>query len=159
MEPTVDKNTEDNIRSIYKTLLESWNRNDAEGFSRLFTESANVIGFDGSQMNTPKQISDELSKIFRDHKVSSYVGIVKEVRKLSQNIYLLRSIAGMLPPGKSEIKQDVNAIQTLIVATSDTGLKIELYQNTPAAFHGRPELSKQVTEELQEVADRHLTTF
>jgi len=28
--------------------------------------------------------------------------------------------------------------------------------HTPAAFHGRPELSRQLTEELQQVYDKHL---
>ena len=156
MKTTIDRTVEDGVRTIYKTLLECWNRNDAFGFSNLFTDSANVIGFDGSQMNGRQQIAAELTKIFRDHKVSTYVGIVKEVRKVNQDIYLLRSVAGMLPPGKSEIKPDVNAIQTLIIVKADGDSKIELYQNTPAAFHGRPELSKQLTEDLQKVADKNL---
>jgi len=32
-------------------------------------------------------------------------------------------------------------------------LAIKLYQNTPASFDGRPELSKKLTKELQEVFD------
>jgi uncharacterized protein (TIGR02246 family) len=157
MEAAVEKDIESTIRTIYKTLLENWNENDASGFADLFTESANVIGFDGSQMNGRAQIREELAKIFHNHKVSTYVGIVKEIRKIADNLYLLRSVAGMLPPGKTEIKPDVNAIQTLIIANTPNKFKIELYQNTPAAFHGRPELSKNLTDELQRAADRHLT--
>ncbi|HEX2548611.1 MAG TPA: SgcJ/EcaC family oxidoreductase, partial [Gammaproteobacteria bacterium] len=107
--------------------------------------------------NGRAQIREELAKIFHNHKVSTYVGIVKEIRKIADNLYLLRSVAGMLPPGKTEIKPDVNAIQTLIIANTPNKFKIELYQNTPAAFHGRPELSKNLTDELQRAADRHLT--
>jgi uncharacterized protein (TIGR02246 family) len=157
METATNKNIGDNIRSVYKALLENWNRNDAAGFSNLFTESASVVGFDGSEMNGKTQIQEELTKIFHDHKVSTYVGIIKEIRPLAEHIYLLRSVAGMLPPGKTEIKPGVNAIQTLIIIEIDGNLRIELYQNTPAAFHGRPELSQQLTAELQQVADRHLT--
>jgi hypothetical protein len=29
-------------------------------------------------------------------------------------------------------------------------LKIQLFQNTPAQFHGRPEIVEQMTEELRE---------
>lgn len=155
----IDKNTVNNIRTVYKTLLESWNSNDATAFANLFTESANVIGFDGSQMNGRKQIRDELTRIFQDHQVATYVGIIKEIRNLNENIYLLRAVVGMLPPGKDEIKPDVNAIQTLIVVRTGNDFKIEAYQNTAAAFHGRPELSKQLTEELQQVADKHVTTL
>ena len=159
METTFNKHDEQNIRSIYNSLLENWNSNNTEDFSNLFTESANVIGFDGSQMNGRKQIADSLTKIFHDHKVSSYVGIVKEIRRLGENIYLLRSVAGMLPPGKSQIKPDVNAIQTLLFIKTGDQFKIEFYQNTPAAFHDSPELSKKLTEELQQVADKHLTSL
>ena len=159
MQTAVDKNVEDNIRSIYKALLESWNKNDSIRFADLFSESANIIGFDGSQMNGKTQIREELQKIFHDHQVSSYVGIIKEIRILAENIYLIRAVAGMIPPGTSQIKPDVNAIQTLIIVNAHDQLRIELYQNTPAAFHGRPELSKKLTEELQQVADKNLTTF
>jgi uncharacterized protein (TIGR02246 family) len=159
METTIDKNVQDSVRSVYQRLLESWNRNDAAAFSGLFTETANVVGFDGSQMNGKKQIIEELEKIFRDHRVSTYVGIVREIRKIGENTYVLRSVAGMVPRGKSEIKPDVNAIQTLIVVKVEGIFKIELYQNTPAAFHGRPETSKQLTEELQKVADKNLITL
>ena len=31
------------------------------------------------------------------------------------------------------------------------GWRIALYQNTPAQFHGRPELSRALTEELRQL--------
>jgi hypothetical protein len=56
----------------------------------------------------------------------------------------------MVPPGQHDISPAVNAVQTL-VATRDHGAwRIALFRNTPAAFHGRPELSEQLTEELRE---------
>ena len=60
----------------------------------------------------------------------------------------------MVPSGQSEINPAVNAIQTLIGQKEQEEFLIALFQNTPAAFHGRPELSRQLTEELQEAYDK-----
>ncbi|HZE84322.1 MAG TPA: SgcJ/EcaC family oxidoreductase [Puia sp.] len=145
------------IRSLYQRLLESWNKNDAKGFADLFAVDGNSVGFDGSQMNGRQEINDQLAQIFTNHKVSSYIGIVREVRPLSPAVFLLRAVAGMIPPGQTEIKPDVNAIQTLIAQKKDEGkgenFLIAVFHNTPAAFHGRPELSAQLTEELQQAAN------
>jgi uncharacterized protein (TIGR02246 family) len=143
------KNIENQIRKLYSNLLENWNKNDASAFAKLFTKDGSTVGFDGSQMNGPIQIEKELTLIFSEHKVSTYVSIVREVRKLSDSVYLLRGSAGMVPPGKNEINPKVNAIQTLIMQKEGDQFRIALFQNTPATFHGRPELSSQLTEELQ----------
>ena len=144
---------EDQIRNLYQSLLDSWNKNDASAFGSLFAEHGSAVGFDGSQMNGKAQIEKELAQIFSNHKVSSYVSIIREVRQLSDSVYLLRAVAGMVPPGKNEINSKVNAIQTLIAQNEGDEFKIALFQNTPAAFHGRPELSLQLTQELQAAFD------
>ena len=141
------------IKTLYQNLLESWNNNNPEEFSQLFTTDGNSIGFDGSQMNGQKQIRDELDKIFQNHKVSSYVGIIREIRTLSSTVFVLRAIAGMIPPGRDVIKPDVNAIQTLIAKRQGDEFRITLFQNTPAAFHGRPEAVSEMTNELQKAYD------
>jgi hypothetical protein len=55
----------------------------------------------------------------------------------------------MVPPGASDIKPEVNSIQTMIATRNEGGWRIALFQNTPAAFHGRPELTQQLTDELR----------
>ena len=57
----------------------------------------------------------------------------------------------MVPPGKEELNPAVNAIQSLVVVGQEPDMKIALLQNTPAAFHGRPELAQQLTSELTDV--------
>jgi hypothetical protein len=74
-----------------------------------------------------------------------------EVRALAPGVMLLRSVLGMVPPGKDELKPDVNAIQSLVITKRDADMKVALLQNTPAAFHGRPELAQQLTSELSDV--------
>ena len=52
---------------------------------------------------------------------------------------------------RSDLDPAVNSIQGMIARREGTW-QIELFQNTPAAFHGRPEASAALTRELQDVA-------
>jgi uncharacterized protein (TIGR02246 family) len=144
-------NSESEIRSLYQNLLAAWNRRSAEDFTSLFTEDGNVVGFDGSMNNGRSEIESDLRRIFADHQPAAFVGKVRAVRFLAPEVAVLRAVAGMVPPGKSDIKPEVNAIQTLVTVAQDGRWSIAVFQNTPAAFHGRPELSEALTEELREV--------
>lgn len=44
-----------------------------------------------------------------------------------------------------------NAIQTLVAGLQQRVWRIEMFHNTPAAFHGRPEAVEALTRELREV--------
>jgi hypothetical protein len=49
----------------------------------------------------------------------------------------------------ADINPAVNAVQSLLAVKQDGRWRIALLQNTPAAFHGRPDLSDQLTAELR----------
>ena len=137
------------VRLLYQTLLEAWNDKDAHEMAELFSENGNVIGFDGSQMDGRKQIESVLGQIFADHPTPVYVAAVREVRFLAPGVALLRAVAGMVPRGHSDINPALNAVQSLIATREQDRWRIALFQNTPAAFHGRAELSDQLNEELR----------
>jgi len=40
-------------------------------------------------------------------------------------------------------------VQSMVAVQKGGSWKIVLFQNTPAAFHNRPELTKKLTEELR----------
>jgi uncharacterized protein (TIGR02246 family) len=141
------------IKSLYRRLLHSWNEQDAEKYASCFTDSGCVIGFDGSQMNSRNEIETEIGNIFTDHQTADFVGKIQEVKFLRDDVALLRGTAGMIPPGAIDINPDANAIQSLVAPrNSDTGQwEIALFHNTPAQFHGRPELAEALTHELQKI--------
>ncbi len=143
-------NTEQ-IENIYIQLLDYWNQRNAEGMASLFSENGNVVGFDGSQMNQQTEIKSELEKVFESHKTSKYIWKIREIRFLNDSTAILRSVVGMIPPGSDDINADVNAIQSLIVVLESESWKIELFQNTPAKFDGRPELAEKLTNELRQL--------
>jgi uncharacterized protein (TIGR02246 family) len=91
-----------------------------------------------------------LQRIFADHPTAPYVSKVKSVRFLSPEVALLRAIVGMIPPAQSDLDPNLNALQTLIASKRNGQWRIELFQNTPAQFHGRPELVQEMTEELRQ---------
>jgi len=61
----------------------------------------------------------------------------------------------MVPPGGTDIKPDVNAIQLLTAKRYNDKWLIATFQNTPAAFHGRPQLSEELTAALRNELDKH----
>jgi uncharacterized protein (TIGR02246 family) len=141
---------EKEVSLLYQELLKRWNKRRASEMTDLFTEDGNLVGFDGSQINGRSEARSVLSQIFANHQTAAYLGIVKEVRLLSPDVAILRAVAGMVPPGESDINPEVNAVQTLVAVKQQNNWIIALFQNTPAAFHGRPELSERLTEELRQ---------
>jgi len=139
------------IEELHKKLLVSWNKQDAKGMASLFTDDGNTIGFDGSQVDGRIQIEDQMQMIFSHHQTASYVWAVREVRFLNEDVALLRAVAGMVPPGKNLIMPERNAIQSIIAVKEKEEWEIALFHNTPAQFHGRPELSQALTQELNEL--------
>ncbi|WP_173915221.1 SgcJ/EcaC family oxidoreductase [Halobacillus sp. Marseille-Q1614] len=139
------------VRKTYEQLMEAWNNRNAEAMAALFTAQGESIGFDGSLSKGPKEIYDHLHPIFKDHPTAPFVFKVKEVRLLGEKAAVLRAIAGMIPQGKSDIKPEVNTHHTLVVVKEESKWKIDVFQNTPAQFHGRPELVEQMTNELREL--------
>jgi uncharacterized protein (TIGR02246 family) len=137
--------------TLYTQLLDAWNRRSADDFAALFTEDGNTVGFDGSLLDGRAGIATSLRDIFASHPTAAYVAKVREVRRLGDDVQLLRAVVGMIPPGQTELNPAVNAIQSVVIVGQTGRLKIALLHNTPAAFHGRPHLVQQLTEELTEV--------
>ncbi len=141
------------IRALYRQMLDGWNKRSADAFATTFAEDGEVIGFDGSRMTGRAEIASTLGQIFADHVTAPYVSKVRSVRLLSPEVAILRAIVGMVPPGQSDLNPAVNAHQTLVAVKRNGIWRIALFQNTPAQFHGRPELVQQMTEELRQLLE------
>jgi uncharacterized protein (TIGR02246 family) len=80
---------------------------------------------------------------------ASYVGITRRVSFPSAGVAILHAVAGMVPPGKRQIKAENNAVQIVAAVKRDGQWRIALYQKTPARFDGRPALAADLTGELE----------
>lgn len=136
------------IEPLYRNLLDRWNERDASGFAALFLDDAHVVGFDGSMMSGRAAIETSLAAIFAEHPTATYVAKVRDIQPLGSDAFLLTAVAGMVPRGGHALNPKVNAVQSFVAVRSGDAWKIALFQNTPAAFHGRPEESAKLTEEL-----------
>ena len=140
---------ESDVRDLYTSLLDAWNRRSASDYAALFAEGATVIGFDGSIMSGP-EIEVQLGAIFSDHPTARYVARVREVRLLASGaVAVLRAMVGMVPPDAEHLNPDVNAHQVMVAEQAAGSWRVVSFVNTPAQYHGRPELAEAHTDELQ----------
>jgi uncharacterized protein (TIGR02246 family) len=145
------------IRRLYEHILIAWNQQDAAAMAARFEEDGNVVGFDGSQADSRAAIEDHLRPIFADHPTAAYVARLREIRMLGRAVGLLRAVAGMIPPNSDNINPALNTIHTLVAVEHAEGWRAALFQSTPAAWHGRPQDSAELTEELRDVMRQGLT--
>lgn len=138
------------VRRLYEELLTAWNHRDAPGMAALFAPDATMIGFDGSQV-PGAEVADHLTPIFRDHPTAPYVWKIQDARPLTDDVVLLHSLVGMIPPGRTDLDPAVNAVQCLVAQHLSGTWRVALFQNTPAQYHGRPEAAEAHTRELREV--------
>ncbi len=135
-------------RMLYGMLIQAWNQQNAELMSSLLSEEVRWIGFDGIQLRGRQVVEENLKNIFSQYPTGRFVTIVREVRMLTPNVSLLSSVSGMVPRGYQELNPAVNSVQTMVATENDGQWKIELFQNTPAVFHGQPELAHELSKEL-----------
>lgn len=137
--------------TLYHSLLDAWNRRDAAGYASLFLEAGSVVGFDGSELRGKEEIDATLGLIFADHETAAYVGKVRDEVAIADNVVLLRAVCGMVPPGHDDLNPAVNAVQALLAVRTGDDWRIAHFQNTPAQYHGRPELAEALTAELKQL--------
>jgi uncharacterized protein (TIGR02246 family) len=141
------------IETLYFMLLERWNAQDAKGMATLFVAEGHMVGFDGTEVDGSDAIERSLAAIFQHHKTPAFVAKVRSVRMLPASA-ILRGVAGMVPPGQSDLNPELNAVQALVASNTSGAWRVELFQNTPAAFHGQPEARDRLTTELREILNR-----
>lgn len=138
------------VRALYFSILAAWNRRDAAGMAGLFTDDGTVVGFDGSQNTGRGEIESTQRMIFEHHMTGRYVGIFRDARFLSDDVALARMVAGVVPDGQDDINPEINSVQSLVAVRQEGRWLAAHYHNTPAAYHGQPELAAALTAELRE---------
>jgi uncharacterized protein (TIGR02246 family) len=138
------------VEALYEQLLAAWNDRDAKGFASLFSPAGAMVGFDGSQVDG-SAVESHLTPVFADHPTAAYVWKVRDVQELAPGAALLRAIVGMVPPGGEDLDAEMNAVQSLVAVQHKDTWVIAVFQNTPARYHGRPELVEQHSAELRAV--------
>ena len=143
----------DGAVELYRAIIGAWNGRDAARMASLFADNGNLVGFDGSQVDTRRAIQEHLQPIFTDHSTAAYVSIVRESRLLAPSVSIVRAIAGMVPPGQDDFKPELTTVHTLIATRGDSPAAppwlAAMLQSTPAAWHGRERDREAVLDELR----------
>jgi uncharacterized protein (TIGR02246 family) len=145
--------SENRVQDLYEKLITAWNAHDGAAMAAPFAEDGAVIGFDGSVSSGRQAIGTDMASIFADHETGRYAVKVQSVRALGPQAMILQAIAGLVPPSQSAINPETNSHQTVVAEAQEGQWRIVLFQNTPAQFHGRPQLVEEMTRTLQAVAD------
>jgi len=141
---------------LYEEILIAWNQRDAAAMAAHFDKDGNLVGYDGTQADSRAAIEDHLRPIFADHPTAAYVAKVREIQILTRDVGILCAVVGMIPPNSDDVNPAGNTIQTLVAVQHADGWQATLFQSTPAAWHGRPQDSEALTEELRDVMRRGL---
>lgn len=144
---------DDGVRALHRSLLEAWNRRGAAAMAAQCTDDCVMVGFDGSTMNGRPEIEATLRRIFNAHPTAAYVSVVRDVRAIGEGTAVLVAVAGMVPPGKHRILPERNAVQSVVAVRRENHWRVALFQNTPAAFDGRPGMRDALTRELNAKLD------
>jgi uncharacterized protein (TIGR02246 family) len=104
------------VRALYGEIIDAWNRRDAAAMAAPFSETGQIVGFDGSQLDGRAAIEAHLKPIFADHPTPPYTVLVTSVRFVGPDTAVLRAIVGMIPPGEVDFNPALNAVQTLVAA-------------------------------------------
>jgi uncharacterized protein (TIGR02246 family) len=69
--------------------------------------------------------------------------------QVTTDVVIVRAIAGMVPPGSTDLDPKLNAVHRLTAVQRKDAWWIALFQNTPAKFDRRPQDVEAMTAELR----------
>ena len=137
------------IRALYVRYLAGWNQRSGVTVSSVFADDGEMIDLDGTLRSGRLTIAADMRRLFSERATPSFVGIVRSVRSLTEEVAVLHAVAGMVPPGTETLEPALHTVHTL-TAVEDAGRwKIALLQSTPARYGGRADAVAALTAELE----------
>ena len=127
------------VETLYEQLITAWNKRDADAFAELFIVDGECIGFDGSTYTGRGEVHEAIKKTFADHPTQPSTTKVQGVITVTTDVAIVRAIAGMPRPGKTELDPALHAMHRLTAVFRGGDWRVALFQNTPAQLHGRPD--------------------
>src|SRR5688572_9046865 len=103
------------VEHLYFSFLDCWNARDAAGMAALCAPEAQVVGFDGTEMDGAKALQSAVAAVFAQHRTGAYVAKVRAVRHIGGTA-ILRAVVGMISDGTEDLNPELNAVQTLVAS-------------------------------------------
>jgi uncharacterized protein (TIGR02246 family) len=130
------------IRSLYRQMMEGWNKGSSQAFAAPFTEDADFIAFDGTRFKGRQEIALAHQPLFDKWlKGTRLVEYSTQVRVLRPDIALMQVIGGTVMRGQTEPAPERVSIQTLVAVKRDSHWWLASFQNTRIRPMGRNAVS------------------
>ena len=79
------------IRALYARYLAGWNQRSGVSVSSVFADDGEMIDLDGTLRSGRLTIAADMRRMFADHSTPAFVGVVRSVRRLTENVAVLQS--------------------------------------------------------------------
>jgi uncharacterized protein (TIGR02246 family) len=122
---------------------------DAVAAAAPFADDAELVGFDGSEMQGRASVEETYQRIFSGHQTGRYFVKVRGIRWLAPEIAVLRAVAGVVPAGQTDFNPQLNSVMAMVAQKQNGEWRVVLLTNTPAQWHGRPDAVRSLTGELR----------
>lgn len=135
--PVAEAADEAAVRALFERMMEGWNAGSGEAFAAPFTEDADFVAFDGTQLRGRREVAALHQDLFDKWlKGTRLVGHC-DVRFLSPDVALLIGYGGTVMRGKSNPAPERDSIQTLVAVRRDGEWRLASFQNTRSRPIGR----------------------
>src|ERR1051325_11681761 len=115
------------IRALFAALWDGWNRMDAVAAAAPFADDAELVGFDGSEMQGRAAIEETYRRIFSHHQTGRYIVKVRGIRWLAPEIAVLRAVAGVVPAGQTELNPQLNSVMAMVAQRQNEEWHVALF--------------------------------
>ncbi|WP_299951959.1 SgcJ/EcaC family oxidoreductase [uncultured Modestobacter sp.] len=137
------------IRALYARFLAGWNQRSGVSVSSVFADDGEIIDFDGTLRSGRLSIAADMRRMFSEHQTPAFVGVVRSVRKLTDNVAVLHAVAGMVPPGADAVDPALHTVHVLTAVEDGGRWRVAVLQSTPARYGGRADALAALTAELE----------
>jgi uncharacterized protein (TIGR02246 family) len=129
------------VEDLYRRGIECWNARNADALAELFILDGEVVGADGASYTGRGAIHEQLVKVFAGQP-PAYTAKIVGITTVTTDVAIVRAIAGMIPPGKTELDPALHVVQRMTAVFRGGDWRIALLQTTPAAYRDPAELGK-----------------
>jgi uncharacterized protein (TIGR02246 family) len=118
--PPSDAADEDAIRAIHQQMIDAWNASNGETFAAPFTDDADFVVFEGTNLKGREEIATFTQHIFDTVvKGSRLEGEVKFVRFLGPELAVMHSVVRTILPGQTEASPGRDSMQLTVMMKRD----------------------------------------
>ena len=137
------------IRALYARYLAGWNQRSGATVSSVFADDGDLVDLDGTVRSGRLTIAADMRRLFAEFATPTFVGLVRSVRSLADDVAVLHAVAGMVPPGTDQLDPALHSVHVLTAVEEAGRWKIAVLQSTPARFGGRADAVAALTAELE----------